>query len=341
MRRIVVIVLTFVCGLTAVGTWLTSSWGAEAVESGRTLYPYRLLLEQIATWPPGDVVWLGDSTLLDRAYPDIIERRVGAAVPMRKLTSVGLDFWAMYQLLGDVMERLHPRVVVMVANLRLMRGGGTTRTFNDLAQSLPLDELPRTLLEPYSFRGMTAPRLLLARLLGSPWWEQTFFVAEGIRRNVQTAEAWQFLGPEEKRRTFDGAKANLARGAQRMAESYDQPLGYNTPLVRFCGAAVRYARTHGAQVLVVVSPIPTVHLAESGHYDPARTADRIDVLRTEVEAAGGRLLDLHAALPPELFRDHSGHFTPTGQDRMAGMVMPYLVTSLQAARQPEPPQNWK
>lgn len=332
MRRIAVIVLTFVCGLTTVGMWLISSWGVEAVESGRKLYPYRLLLEQIAKPPPPDVVWIGDSTLLERAYPDIIQRRL-ASIPMRKLTSVGLDFWAMYQLLGEVMA-LHPRVVVMVANLRLLRSGGTSRTFNDLAQALPLDELPRTLLEPYSFRGMTAPRLLLARLLATPWWEEMFFVAEGIRRNVQTAEAWELLGPEAKPRTPSGVKANLARGAQRMAEAYDQPLGPNTPLVRFCGAAVRYARTHGAQVLVVVSPIPTAHLAETGHYDPARTAERIGVLRAEVEAAGGRLLDLHAALAPDLFRDHSGHFTPTGQDRMASMVLPYLVTSLQAARRP-------
>lgn len=335
MRRIAVIALTFVCGLVAATTLLARGWGDAAVRSGRSLYPYRVLFDQIAATPPRPaVVWLGDSTLMGASYANVVDdTRFGRSTPTLKAASAGFDFWAMYQLLGAVME-LHPRVVVLIANLRVLRVGTTTRTFNDLAQAFPLDELPRTLRQPYSFRGMTAPRLLLTQLLDTPWGEQAFYVTEGLRRNVQTAAAWQVLGPEERERTPGQNMEALVHHAELVHEAYDQPLGPNAPLVRFCGAAVRFAHERGAQVLVVVSPIPTEHLTTVGRYSPDRVAARIAVLRGEVDAAGGRLIDLHAALPQELFKDNDGHFTPEGHQRMAELVWPYVLASLHTAPSP-------
>lgn len=340
MRRLILIAVTYLIGVAALGTAALHVWGDAAEESGRALYPHRQLLghlERSSTAPPPTVAWLGDSTIYGPSYPDIIGRtRLGPTKPTLKVAFMGLDFWALYQLLGPVMER-RPRVVVLVANMRVMRLPSGTRGFGDLAASLPLDELPRTLALPYSFRGMTAPRLLLARSLSTPWGEQTFYVAEGLRRDFQGAAFWEALGPKERPRTQEELFFEGLIASGKMADAYDAPLGQNTPLVRFCRAAVRFARARGAQVLVVVSPMPTQNLARVGRYDPARIAGRIAMLRREVESAGGRLLDLHDALPMELFRDGSGHFTPTGHERMATLVWPQIGLSLLVSQFPTAP----
>ncbi len=339
MRRLTLIALAYLTGLTALGALVMRQWGAGAEDAGRALYPHRrqlARLEEAAADPPPVVAWLGDSTIYGGSYPDLIARsRLGPSRPSLKVAFMGLDFWAYYQLLGPVMDR-QPPVVVLVANMRVMRLPSGTRGYGDLAHLLPLGELPRTLALPFSFRGMTAPRLLLARALSTPWGEEAFHVAEGLRREFQAAPFWEIFGPEEPPRSDAARRFWALSGQAAMLTAYDAPLGPDTPLVRFCRAAVRFARARGAQVLVVVSPMPTRILEHAGHYDAARAAERIAMLRREVESAGGRLLDLHDALPSEFFRDDSGHFTPAGQERMAALVWPQVAISLLAAQATPP-----
>jgi hypothetical protein len=329
MFRIAVIGLTFVFGLAAAVVAGVRYGSASAVASGRELHPHRKLLAAIAkaegSEKPPAVVWLGDSTLMGQSYPLLVGRtRFGPSKPSLVLAAPGLDCWAHYQLLGRVMS-LHPRVVVMIANMRVLRAESSSRTFNDFAQAIAADELPRTLALPYSFRGITAPRLLLARLLDTGWGEETFLMAEGIRHDFQTAEAWRSLGPEVPPRGKRERALRFIRGNRQVAAAYDAPIGPRTPLVRFCRAAVRVARDRGAEVLVVVSPMPTAFLVRQGRYDAARVAARVAMLRGEFEAEGATVLDLHDALSTGDFRDNAGHFSVAGHARMAGLVGPEVA----------------
>lgn len=84
----------------------------------------------------------------------------------------------------------------------------------------------------------------------------------------------------------------------------------------------------GARVLVVVPPVPTAALARIGLYDPVRYRRRIAVIRHAVEAAGGTLLDLHDALPPDAFSDAADHYDPGGAARMAALAWPPIEDAL-------------
>jgi hypothetical protein len=101
--------------------------------------------------------------------------------------------------------------------------------------------------------------------------------------------------------------------------------------VRFCRAAVRVARDRGAEVLVVVSPMPTAFLVRQGRYDAARVAARVAMLRGEFEAEGAIVLDLHDALATSDFSDNAGHFSVQGHARMAALVGPEVVARWRAA----------
>lgn len=335
MFRIAVIGLTFAFGLAVAVIAGVRYGSAAAVASGRKLHPHRGLLSAIAkaerSEKPPAVVWLGDSTLMGQSYPLLVDRtRFGPSKPTLVLAAAGLDCWAHYQLLGRVTS-MRPRVVVIIANMRVLRTESSSRTFNDFAQAIAVDELPRTLALPYSFRGMTAPRLLLARLLDTGWGEETFLLAEGVRHDFQTAEAWRSLGPDVPPRGRRESVLRFIRGNQRVAAAYDAPIGPRTPLVRFCRAAVRVARERGAEVLVVVSPMPKAFLTRQGRYDAGRVADRVAMLRRQVEAAGGTVLDLHDALSTPDFSDNAGHFSVAGHARMAALVGPEVVARWLAA----------
>ncbi|MGH7895762.1 MAG: hypothetical protein ACREQL_13905, partial [Candidatus Binatia bacterium] len=66
-------------------------------------------------------------------------------------------------------------------------------------------------------------------------------------------------------------------------------------------------------------------LTAVGWYDAEEYARRVAVLRAVVEPRGGRVLDLHDALPDQLLRDAGGHFTTAGSARMAELVWPTVA----------------
>ena len=167
MPRVVVIVVVFLA-ILGVSWWQLSVWlGDDAVAVGRTLYPYRRLVAPL-TEPDRartDIVWLGDSTIMttdDAAppYPVLLDRRATrpAGYSSQVVAAPGLDFYAYYALMGPALAT-RPRLVVMVANLRLFNPAGF-RSFNDLVGFVPMAELPRLMTLPYAARGMTAPSLV-------------------------------------------------------------------------------------------------------------------------------------------------------------------------------------
>ncbi|HXJ37546.1 MAG TPA: hypothetical protein VMS22_26255 [Candidatus Eisenbacteria bacterium] len=322
MRRVVGIVVSYLVGLGVATWWITATWGDTAYAKGQDLYPHRVLAGWLAKWEGEhlDVVWLGDSTLMELtmpSYPSVIQRKDLNPLRMRSanLCTPGFDFFGYYTLIGPVLD-LRPRVVVLVAHLRLFDPGGTNRGFTDLAGLIPGDELPRAVTLPIAARGLTAPRLLLARLIDTDWGVWTFLVAEGLRNDFQEAGFWSALGTSKRPR--------LGPAMAGIAGRYAAALTPGHPLVRFAGETVRMATARGVPALVVVTPIPWEWLTARGTYDPAAVAAHVEVLRRVVEANGGTLLDLHDALTKPEFRDLGGHFSAQGADKMAALVWPAL-----------------
>src|SRR5262245_11253195 len=107
----------------AVGALVVATLGARARRHGEDVYEYRRgLAMAMAPRPSGAprIVWLGDSTLYQE--PNYLAR-VGAALPAFQQVSVaipGLDPFSYFCLIDRTLM-LRPRLVVMIANLRLLR----------------------------------------------------------------------------------------------------------------------------------------------------------------------------------------------------------------------------
>jgi hypothetical protein len=334
MSRIVHILVAFLTPLAVVATTLVVVKGTPSARIGLALYGHREVLRQAAraeSGPSAAVAWLGDSTVMETAtipsYPTMIDEEKLRPLGLRSIhfAETGFDFYAYHSLVDDALD-LGPRVVVLIANLRVCIPEGGARGFNDLTGELPLGRLPRMLTLPYSFRGMTAPRLVLVRLLRPAWGEEGFLIAEGARSLFQEQPFWSRLGPTEPRVL---TKWEIFRkGRDRVLGDYRYPVRPGHPLIRFAAATVADAVARGARVLVVITPAPVDRLKALGWYDADDFARRAAVIRAAVEGAGGTLLDLHDALPTELFRDPGGHFTKEGAARMDELVWPALAHEL-------------
>ncbi len=167
-------------------------------------------------------------------YPVLLDRRATrpAGYSSQVVAAPGLDFYAYYALMGPALAT-RPRLVVMVANLRLFNPAGF-RSFNDLVGFVPIAELPRLMTLPYAARGMTAPSLVLAQLAGTERGFTALLLAEGLRRRAADAEWWAMLGPERPERPGWSPDDRRARGlaakvretrvrSDRTTPSFDSP----------------------------------------------------------------------------------------------------------------------
>ncbi len=326
MRRLAILVATFVALVGAGGLASDIRFGSAAVEAGREAYPHRQLLSGIRRplrgRPP--VAWLGDSTLLGAqdvpSYPAVIATRLRRPDTLIVATQ-GLDAFAAYFLMASLTER-EPHGIVLIANPRLLTNG-TVRSVSDLSAELPLGELPWAALLPIYARGITVPRLILDRAWRWAWAERAAYWVVGMRHLWQSAPLWKVLGSSEYPPAVRGAR--WARSAWTVRRKFVDPIGERTPQVRMLGAAVRLATSRGVPVLVVVTPIPWQPLQQAGLYDRDRFAERIAALRRVVEGSGGSLLDLHSGLAAGEFRDHTGHYSQAGVERMIRYLGPRVA----------------
>lgn len=334
MPRLACIVVVFLVALGGAALLVVARGGAAAVDAGRRLYAHRQVLRSFGQAPPAPppaLVWLGDSTIMEAAnvssYPSIVASRYlgprGTRGPA--FAAMGFDFYAYNSLVDDALD-LGPHAIVMIANFRVSIAAGGVRGFNDLTGEMPLSRLPEMLALPYNFRGMTAPRLLLAQTLTTRAGEAGFSFAEGVRSGFQERAEWERLGPVAPRALTEWEK--FVAGRDTVLGDYRHTIGPGAPLMRFAAAAVARAVARGARVLVVITPVPIERLRGKGWYDAAEYARRAAVVRRTVEGAGGRVLDLHDALPEPLFRDAGGHFTAEGSGRMAELVWPAIADLL-------------
>jgi hypothetical protein len=332
MRRVATVVAVFVLLVACAGVATYRVGGPEARQTGMELYAHRWLIERVvnARSPaPPRVVWLGDSTLQEvpaiPSYASIVERDVLAPAHLRGLVlaAPGMDFYSYWSLAGRV-AALRPKAVFLVANLRTFDPAGGIRGLSDVLGEVDLADVPATLALPYYVRGMTAPRVLLARVLRTELGEDLFLTFEGVRRQSQDAAAWNVLGPAARPPLPGENFQRLVTVGDGLLAAFDRPLGPGNPMLRFIRATVARLASAGAEVRVIVTPVPRERGTEARHYDRARFEARIGVLAAAVEAGGGRLVDLHRALTRGQFRDVDCHFNALGAAEMAKLLEPEL-----------------
>jgi hypothetical protein len=337
--RVAVIVATFLATVAAAAIVVLRTADDAALATGRDLYAHRSILGQIrdaAAWAvPPAVVWMGDSTLMEfpglPSHASLVERRVLAPAGEQSLVlaAPNVDFYAYWHLAGRI-AALRPELVVLVANLRTLAPTGGPKKLGDLTGEVDLADIPATLALPFYLRGMTAPGLLLARTLRTEAGEGAFLRLEGARRNAQEADVWRRLGPEHAPVAPGELFARYVAADDDRLAAYDRPLAESSPLLDYVRASVGRLVRDGIAVLVIVTPMPWERAATVGRYAPARAASRIDVLRDAVEAAGGRLVDLHRTLLAAEFRDADCHLTPEGAARVAALLAPDVERILAA-----------
>jgi hypothetical protein len=220
-----------------------------------------------------------------------------------------------------------PAVLVLVAHLRFFRQpsedpSGFLKTRNDLVSLIPTAELPRALGLPFAVRGMSIPRLVVARVLRYPTIEHFFYFLEGAHSLVAQADV-PSLGPTR----LDAPRFGF-RAFQLAVEGSDVPITRRSPTVRMMEATVRLARESGVRVIVIGSPVPFDNMRAIVGYDRAVYDAHFAVLRAAVEDAGGVFVDLHDALTRDLLNDASGHFTVAGAQLLAERVRPVVADEL-------------
>jgi hypothetical protein len=138
---------------------------------------------------------------------------------------------------------------------------------------------------------------------------------DGVRAALAEGDWTRWLVPAEGPRDLEVPafrRAHFERYAGRIHE--------RSPVVQMLAATVTRAVDHGVPTVVLVNPIPVARLRREGLYDEDGFANRIGVLKRVTEAAGGRLIDLHARLGPREFNDELGDTTPNGARQVAGAL---------------------
>ncbi len=325
-------ILTIICAMTAVlaaaAAVAVHLYWTDAMKEGEYLHRNRRLVERFAVRHSKKrpmVAWIGDSTLMPgpkslAPYSSVVARRLGKDqfVETALVAQAGIGPFAEYFVVGKFLET-EPDLFVIVANLRILALREYKRGFLDMVSFLPRTEMLRATLLPWHHRQVTLPRLFLARALTLPFVEDAFYVYEGLRLMFRD----ELYSDTLKVSFFERAQAR-----EHMFRHYVDPI--EGPVIRMLGAAVDLAVRNGRRVVVVVSPIPTEKLRERGMYS-SLLLEQLATIRRTVESAGGRLVDLHDALPADEFRDLAGHFTDKGTDHMAELLDPVLREELAPA----------
>ena len=299
-------------------------FGREAIRKGSNEYRERRLLQKVARredYERPQVVWMGDSTLMRgtreiEIYPRFVADRLAEDhfVETRVFAQAAVDPYINYCVIGELLET-SPDVVMIVANLRIMALRSGTRGFLSMASFIPPKELPRAIWLPWHLRQATIPRVLLAQGLRLSSVEQGFYLYEGLREMFR-----EELYSEPIKLSF---RDRFSRRAV-MLSNYAEPI--SPEVIRMLAAAVDMSVRGGARTVVVVTPIPVDELRKIGRY--GAQPKRIEAIRTAVESAGGRMVDLHDAISASGFRDNGGHFTEEGSARVAELLEPVVREEL-------------
>ena len=275
-------------------------------------------------------LFLGDSTLLPEwSFPRDIARQLRGSLEVQQFAWQGFEAFQHYLILGRLLF-LEPRAVVITAQHRSF-WRDEPLWYPDLLGLLPPRELPHALPLPFHARGVSLPKLMLSSLFGAPGGisEELLELFVGGRIEARRTPGLRWLVPA---RPPERDLRALVHTRRERFLRYAEPIFPGHPAVEMLGATVELSVRRGAQTLVVVSPIPFEALAAEGLYERERFAQWVDVLREQVEAAGGELLDLHRALPRADFKDDLGHYNRRGALTVSSHVQRWLKPVLEGDR---------
>lgn len=105
----------------------------------------------------------------------------------------------------------------------------------------------------------------------------------------------------------------------------------NSLSLQLIEATVRRLVASGAETIVFLLPMNVELLRTLGLLDEAGLARSVERIEQAVDRAGGRLVDLHALLPRQAFRDVGGHFALAPVDsplEVARALEPHIAQSL-------------
>src|SRR5262249_10641662 len=157
----------------------------------------------------------GDSTLM--THPRYVDL-VAAALPWVAQASIampGLDPFAYYCMAHSVLAS-KPRLLVMIANLRLLRPDPRR---SDLVSLVPSDRLLEVANLPLYSVNVTVPGALLERVLSWPPAEDLFFTTQGVRHAFWDQLTWPYPPP----------LVRVVAGIDSIFERYDDQVSERHP----------------------------------------------------------------------------------------------------------------
>lgn len=335
MNRITRIAVSMSLSLIVMSVFAYLSYGRVAEELGAEHRYYTSIVNKRVDDVPNHpwLAWIGDSTMRPRSdldltsYPLEVGRRIRRhAISNWELTLPGLDPFHYYFLLSPIIER-QPDTLVLAATLRTFQGPRPGMERNYLCAFMNTDLLAEAVTLPFYARGMTIPDVLFCPFLRQPIIQRSVLITDGLRRLFIESELWGAVDYPRTKPDLTEARTNISRYLQ---SAYGQPVTEDTPAVVLLEAAVRMATNRGIPTLVILSAVPIDLLQRYGMYDAEILARRVAVVRTVVERAGGRLLDLHDVVPASEMRDQSGHLNADGIQHVSDIVEPVVLQMIRS-----------
>ncbi|HEY2387800.1 MAG TPA: hypothetical protein VGK30_12625 [Candidatus Binatia bacterium] len=308
---------------------------------------------------PRNVVVVGDSSMLshytlppDETLAALLEHDAPThGLSVSAVAFEGFDAVA-YYLLADELAALHPRAVVLIANLQTFTAAWFRRTHMKHPQ-LAAFVRPRRALEamllPLEQAGITNASLVvlpILRLLGAStmpaalngyrvrFHDALDTAATSVRAGDAIADAAPLApgplpGPKRRLPPQAGIRPQGGESAFRRVDLYPQHLRRDQATIQILAAAVRDLRRHGVRVVVALAPIHLQALQMTGALTGRDIPGALTLVREITRARGGISIDLSEALPRgTYFTDVYTHFSADGNRLVAEAMLTQLANAL-------------
>jgi hypothetical protein len=342
-----------------------SAWGLlAALDAGGVATPETLLrsverlrqgvalLAQRERAQAHDVVWVGDSHLIERGEETLrrtlegaLRAERGGEVRVWRVAGLGLDPFG-HWCLSDGIARAAPAQVVVELDLaHLSRGWQRERP--QLAALVGPGRWLEAARLPLHDVGVSADRLLFyAALRGAGAWPAWNALERAQARAAlaywRAGEALQARSPwpggMDYRRALERREIARTRVADRRRASaewartlYGPALAGAAPAapaLRFLAALLARYRAAGLPVLVYVNPLNVEHLRALGVHDGAGLARTLEAAERVARGGGAAFLDLHDLLPDAAFGDEMDHLDPQAPVQGARRLAERLAQAL-------------
>jgi len=277
--------------------------------------------------PP--IAFLGDSTVVayDRGHklPEALQHEldeIPRAAFVVNFASPGmgpLDFYAA----ATQLERTPIETAIVPVNLA---------TFSDVWKGrwsrpegmgwIPFDRIVEVVRLPVHWFGLTLDRFLFYQAIVSSGraslWNRAQLVQARAGRALESARARTQPGtgpfasgmPRVPLTKFPGRwDRQGASGVQQVFGLALAGVAPDHPVIQMLRATVHEFESHEISTVAYIVPFNVEWVRSLGIYDERGVAATVHSIRTELEAEGAVVIDLHDLLPDSGFRDSGNHFT--------------------------------